>query len=213
MFQTDLRDQLAKGRSSSIVAYPSDSLLAYPALVEFVGDRLPEGRFVILGESFSGPIAVEIAARLPDKVAGVILAASFVRRPVAFGNSLARAWLSARLPRFRAVISAGLFGQFATPERTRILQEALNIVPHQTFAFRIGEIASVDKRRRLSDVQCPLLYMHGRRDVVVRRNAMQTVLNASQTGTAAYVDGPHAFLTTHVAESVAAVEAFVATLP
>ena len=46
----DLRDRLLPAHPVSIVAYPMDRPLGYEALTAFVLERLPEGRFVILGE-------------------------------------------------------------------------------------------------------------------------------------------------------------------
>lgn len=42
----------------------------FKPLVGFVLDRLPDSEFVLLGESFSGPIALRVAARKPAGVCG-----------------------------------------------------------------------------------------------------------------------------------------------
>src|SRR6202000_2904266 len=49
-----------------VVAYPKDQPLGYGELEGLVISALPKDRsFVLLGESFSGPLAIRIAARLP----------------------------------------------------------------------------------------------------------------------------------------------------
>ena len=53
---------------------------SYADLLDAIRDQLPDGRFIILGESFSGPLALQIARELPERVTAVILCNSFVSR-------------------------------------------------------------------------------------------------------------------------------------
>ena len=65
-----------------VMEYPRDRFLGYRELLPLVRDRLPtRSEFVILGESFSGPLAVMLAAERPPGLRAVVLAATFVRRP------------------------------------------------------------------------------------------------------------------------------------
>lgn len=211
-FQEELATLLRETRPVQTISYPSDRQLAYPDLTELVVERLPEGEFAILGESFSGPVAIEIAARLPSRAVALILAASFVRSPVPIGDRFAHAWLSMSLPHLRWVIGAGLFGRSGSPAHAQILAQVLAETPRSTFAFRIGEIMRVSKRARLADLRCPILYMRGRRDMVARGGSMRLVLDSAPRTTVAQIDGPHAFLTTHAKPSATVIEAFLANL-
>src|SRR5438270_9623813 len=76
-----LADRLSARRPVRLLSYPLDQPLGYADLVSHVLERLPDGPFVILGESFSGPVAIEIAARQQPTV-GLILASSFARHPL-----------------------------------------------------------------------------------------------------------------------------------
>src|SRR5262245_9060176 len=75
---TELVECLASFRPVLVISFPNDKPLTYDDLTACVVERLPESRFVLLGESFSGPIAIEVAAR-QQRVAGLVLAASFAR--------------------------------------------------------------------------------------------------------------------------------------
>jgi pimeloyl-ACP methyl ester carboxylesterase len=70
-----LAEQLSTHRLVQLVSYPVDRSLSYEELVPYVRERLPGDRFVILGESFSGPIAIETAAT-ESRTAGLILASA-----------------------------------------------------------------------------------------------------------------------------------------
>ena len=70
-----------------VVRYPSDRVLRYAALMGLVRKQLPrEERWALLAESFSGPLALRLAAEAPPGLGAVALAASFHRQP-------ARRWL------------------------------------------------------------------------------------------------------------------------
>ena len=50
----------------TVVTYPTDRPLGYPELESLVRSTLPADRpYVLLGESFSGPIAISIADSCP----------------------------------------------------------------------------------------------------------------------------------------------------
>ena len=65
----DLKTRLLKRRRVEVISYPANPALGYSTLTAHVIERLPLGRCVILGESFSGPIAIEAAASEPDRIA------------------------------------------------------------------------------------------------------------------------------------------------
>jgi pimeloyl-[acyl-carrier protein] methyl ester esterase len=73
----------AKGDFKTVVVkYPTTKPLAYAELTSLVESQLPTGEpFVLLAESFSGPIAVSVARRKPNGLTGLVLCAAFVRNP------------------------------------------------------------------------------------------------------------------------------------
>jgi pimeloyl-ACP methyl ester carboxylesterase len=65
-----------------VVAYPNDPKLGYPELEVLARAALPrDQRFILLGESFSGPVAISIAASNPPGLLGLILCCTFARSP------------------------------------------------------------------------------------------------------------------------------------
>src|SRR5450755_3555099 len=65
-----------------VVAYPKDQPMGYGELEGLVVSALPNNRpFVLLGESFSGPLAIRIAARAPKGLVGLILSVTFAKNP------------------------------------------------------------------------------------------------------------------------------------
>src|SRR4051794_21410907 len=67
---------------TTVVSYPPDECRSYRELCEHVAALLPTDEpYIILAESFSGPIAVRIAAASPQSLRAVVLCASFVYVP------------------------------------------------------------------------------------------------------------------------------------
>jgi len=65
-----------------VVSYPSDAAHGYSELETITRSFLPRDLpFFLLGESFSGPIAISIAASHPPGLLGLILCCSFARSP------------------------------------------------------------------------------------------------------------------------------------
>jgi pimeloyl-[acyl-carrier protein] methyl ester esterase len=65
-----------------VIRYATTSTAGYRELTDFVRQALPaKGEYVLLGESFSGPIAVSIAAQAPPGLKALVLCCTFVSNP------------------------------------------------------------------------------------------------------------------------------------
>src|SRR5439155_22620184 len=87
--RTLLVEQEAMGVEAMVVKYPPDRALDYAELEALVRATLPTQRsFLLVGESFSGPVAVALAASSPVGLRGLVLVCSFVRSPIALPRVL-----------------------------------------------------------------------------------------------------------------------------
>ena len=133
-----LSDQLSTHRPVQLISYPVDRPLSYDQLVSYVRERVPNDRFVILGESFSGPIAIEIAATDP-RVVGLVLASSFARHPLptefaVFARMLDLRWIPT------SVVVAALMGSAGTPKLRVHLREVLATLPREIIRTRAQDV-------------------------------------------------------------------------
>jgi pimeloyl-[acyl-carrier protein] methyl ester esterase len=108
---------LASFSSVTAISYPLDKALNYAELESIARSALPKDKpFVLLGESFSGPIALSIAVNPPPGLVGLVLCATFAKNPVALLKpfaSLAQFAPVRTLPIF--ILSWLLLGSWATP--------------------------------------------------------------------------------------------------
>ena len=79
---TDFVAALAPELEAIVVTYPNDRPMDYAGHEAVARTSLPIDRpFVLLGESYSGPIAISIAASAPPGLIGLVLCCSFARNP------------------------------------------------------------------------------------------------------------------------------------
>jgi pimeloyl-[acyl-carrier protein] methyl ester esterase len=203
----ELKARLLRRRRVEVLSHPADPTLGYDALTALVMERLPGERCVVLGESFSGPIAIEVAAREPQRIAGLVLAASFARSPLpAFLRLLAGRLDPKWTPRW--AIEAALLGGSGTPALKASLRKVMATLPPEVIRRRTAEIAGVDKRERLRRVACPILCLVGSRDRLVGRRCADEIAKAHPGCTVRVLDAPHMLLQTQAGPAADAIDAF-----
>src|SRR5580693_2333139 len=125
-----------------VLGYPPDQPLGYAELESLVRQGLPQGeRYVLLAESFSGPIAIRVAADPPPGLAGLILCGTFAKNPfpwLRLVRPLAVRLPVKSLPRWlRAPLMWGSGNPRRAPPRA---QRAISAVAASVIRRRIGEV-------------------------------------------------------------------------
>ena len=191
-----------------VVAYPPDKPLGYEALAARVADSLGPERVVLLGESFSGPVAVMIAARWPDRVAGLILAGTFTRSPLPpFLVRLGATLKPRRIPDL--LIRSKLMGWRDDPALFSVLRRIADTSSPSVIRRRLREIAAVDVGRDLARVGAPVLVLHGDRDRLVPQRSVRNALQGNPRAAHRLLDAPHMVLQFRPAEAAREIAAFV----
>lgn len=192
------------------LAYPARDALDYAALIALAFNAIPPtGPLVILGESFSGPIAVALAVRCADRVKGLILCCSFVRNPQPRWSWLTVLLRAAPVPAPPAAwIARALFGRHATAGLRAMLAQALDGVAPNVLRSRLVAVASVDASATLAAMHTPLLYLHAREDRLVPASTLAWVKQLRPDVRVAEFDAPHALLQTCPLQAAECVTAF-----
>jgi pimeloyl-ACP methyl ester carboxylesterase len=199
---------------ATTVRYP-DLPANYAAHETVARAALPRDRpFVLLGESFSGPVAVAIAARAPANLRGLVLCASFLTSPHPMLKPL-RAFTPLASPKLVPgfITRRSLLGPFETPGLRALHARALRTVSSPTLTARLRAMADVDVRDALRSVRVPCLYLRATRDrIVAARFAAQFSAHA-RTGTVVEIEGPHLLLQANPEAAARHITAFTAMLP
>lgn len=207
-------EALGTGRPAIVVTYPpSGEPQTYANLHDFAEAALPpNGPLVLLGESFSGPIAISLAAANPKRVLGVVLCCTFVRNPrpsLRWLRGLAS--VPAPLPP-SPILSAMLFGRFATPGLQLMLRDALAAVQPAVLRARIRAVFSVDVRAQARTLTVPILYLKANSDRLVPSTAAIEAKQSCRDMTIQSFDAPHCLLQVVPEEAADIVADFLETV-
>jgi pimeloyl-[acyl-carrier protein] methyl ester esterase len=196
---------------SILITYPKDRVMGYDELEALVLAALPTDRlFVLLGDSFSGPIAIRIAARPPPGLVAVILCGTFAKNPfpwLGWARPLAAYLPLKALPRW---VRAPLMWGSASPQRAPAqMERAIADVSPGVIRHRIAALLAVDESAALGRIRMPTLVLRARRDRVISRAATQWMLKTLPGAQLAEIDGPHLLLQTCPGECAAIVLEFM----
>ncbi|MDB5800246.1 MAG: alpha/beta hydrolase [Rhodocyclales bacterium] len=207
-----LLQALAPSIEPVVITYPDRQVLGYDALLPRVLQNLPQhDPYVLLGESFGGPLSLRIAATRPEGLRALILSASFITCPYPFvpgwASALVRPFPFRAFPHY-ARLKALMHG-YATPQLAALSAQALGQVAAAVFAGRVREVVGVDVRKELSACAVPMLYIQGTQDRVVPAWNFQRILAVKPDVTCVRVRAPHMVLQTEPEQAARAIEAFV----
>src|SRR5258708_19755833 len=160
LFSEFVKD-LGSSVDSLIVTYPTDQALRYDQLDALVLAALPRNQpFVPLGESFSGPTALRIAARSPAGRVAVILCGSFAKTPfpwLRWARPLAAYLPLKSLPRWvRAPLMWGSTSQQRAPAQ---MERAIPGVSPAVIPPPIPPFLALEETPALSPTSLPTLLL------------------------------------------------------
>lgn len=195
-----------------VANYPPDRPLDYANLEQIARSFIPPNTpFVVLGESFSGPIALSIATSSPPGLLGVIMCCSFARNPLpVLAPVRSLLWLLPLKLIPLSVFDFFLMGRFSTARLRALLARALAKISPAVLRERACAALAVDQTTALRKVRVPLLYLRAREDRMVGKSASQWVLAQSADAQLVEFEAPHFLLQTLPAEAAAIVSEFVA---
>jgi pimeloyl-[acyl-carrier protein] methyl ester esterase len=196
--------------TTTVVRYGNE--LTFDEYVESAAKALPE-RCMLIAESFSGPVAIAVAARHPGKVLGLVLCATFAVSP--FRTLLRGArFIPARLfrpsPLTPAIVSHFCFNGASISLRASPVA-VLSTVPPAIMRARLSCLAAVDVRPLLSRIASPVLYLRASADRIVSSRLSRELTSQLPNVRVTEIDGPHLLLQSRPIECAAAIVSFVST--
>jgi pimeloyl-ACP methyl ester carboxylesterase len=193
-----------------VVRYPVSEEMGYAELEKVARAALPTSEpFILVGESFSGPIAISIAASSPDQLKGLILCCSFARNPHPIFSSLQS--LISKLPISFVPLGPAshvILGKFSTASLRTEIGQAISKVSISALRARLKAVLAVDVRDQLNQIKVPVLYLRAAHDRVVPRTASEFIRYLSPTTQIVELDAPHFLLQAVPKKAAAEITAF-----
>lgn len=207
-----LLEALGDRRNALVISYPTDRVLGYEELSTIVRNALPiDEPYVVLAESFSGPIAIMLAAEQHRMLKGLILCCTFARNPRPFWK-----WSGAFLPAAArvptALISLPLLGRFSTATLRTALAKAVAQVSPVVLRERLHAVMGVDVSAMVRRVTVPSLYLRASQDRVVPANASAHIKALLPATEVQQIDAPHCLLQAAPNEAARVISSFMREL-
>ena len=211
IFFKPLVDALPRWVKPLVVTYAASVANDYANLLSVVRAAIEDSQdFFVLGWSFSGPLALMLAAQEPNRIRGVILCASFVRSPLPVLSPLRFAAVS---PVVHVVRLAHRFHLLLTTGSANTLRHdkaaTLARVPSRVVASRTRAILALDARCCLRECPRPVLYVAGSRDRVVPSWNAEEIVRELPSTKVVTIAGSHLALYTNPGEAAHAIVAFM----
>jgi len=197
---------------SMVVTYPVTGAVEYDDALQVVRRATAElSEFYVLGLSFSGPLAVMLAAEEPKRVKGVILLATFVRLPRPTLRLFRFACHGPTLWMWRILRRIPIWALRSRRDPLRMARaETLRSVPSRTFAGRVRAVLDVDASAALRRCAQPILCISFAQDLVVPRKNVDAILREAPAAAHRTVAGGHFTGCTNASALAAQIEAFLA---
>ena len=210
----DLFDEFTRetpaGFETEVVSYPDSEPMSYDDCVGYVEALLPRSSpYVVLGESFSGPVAIALAALAPPGLQGIVLCNTFACSPAWAGFKHLPWRLAFSIPMPRYKVGFYLVGFRNSARWVKPIRDANRRVKPEVHAKRMREVLSVDVRDALSSLQVPVLYIRGTQDRLVWERSLTQIVETRSDVAVARIDAPHLTLQIAPQESWSAISNFV----
>jgi len=172
--------------------------------------------YFLLAESFSTPVAIQLAATNPNNLKGLILCAGFASSPLTGPGRIAASLLAPllfRLPVFEFAVNRFLIGPNPPKSLQASVRAAVSSVEPTVLTARLRAVLSCDAREALRHVAVPILYIQATRDELVSPSCLEEIRRVRPEVGVAQIDGPHLILQREPKQSADAVVKFIHELP
>jgi len=192
------RQQFPKSASITVINYPSDRHIAYSQLAHYLLPLLPRDKpLVVLGESYSGPVCLQLSTRDDLDIRAMLLVATFAKYPSSFLKSISRIIpisLLLRLPIPEFVIRYYCFGSDTNEALSRLLRQSIKENLPGVLAQRAREGSKNDVTGILQKINIPVLYIAATHDKMVPHQAIDDLKQHLPNMQVVFVEGTHFIL-------------------
>ena len=202
---------LADEFETLVLSYPPDEMLSYDELENRFKHDLPTTPYVILGESFGGPLALRLSRHADENLKGIILCVTFVTNPRPMLSKLFEPVLQPKYFKMDTpawYIRYFLLGGVSDHELIEKIQVSNRELTPEVIYGRLKEIVNVDVSNILSECTLPILYLRGRKDWLVHESSMQLIKSLNTKVTTQSFDAPHMLLQLKQKEAAACIKQF-----
>jgi pimeloyl-ACP methyl ester carboxylesterase len=163
---------------------------------EALAPELPTDRdYVLVAESFGGPLALRLAARQPPHLSAVVLVCSFASSPLSLSQRLVAPAVARALPSSPPwVVRKLLAGDDAPDSTVDAVRAALSKVPPHVLRARFATLATCDETEAYLRCWAPMFYLQATRDRLLPASALARLEYLRPGLVVERIDAPHLLL-------------------
>ena len=189
--------------------YPEDIPQNYESLTNWAKSRIGSQSIFLLGESFGGPIAINLAAVVPDQIRGLILVSSFAKSPV----SPAILKLAASVNFHLIPVFMKSFALLGIGIEKDVKEKFISIIRRcnsKTIQRRIIAVANCNLSKAIS---VPVLLLYDKHDILGNPQSILKLCQENKSVHRKVIESPHMLLQTNTKiasnEIIAFIEKYV----
>lgn len=195
---------------TDIIPLPDHGSQTYEQLTAYVKSRLPEQDYILVAESFSGPIAVSLANESPTGLKGMVLVATFISPPNKMLLRLAehlpiRTLLG--LPLSSAVLRVFMLGSDARDVDIAAFKDIIRTIQPEVLKRRLQAIRSLSVAGKVSKI--PAVSVRATVDRLVPADRTFEIRRCFDNLVEKTVAGPHFILQSRPSDCAAIINAMV----
>jgi len=205
--------------SVKIITYPTDRLLSFEETVHCAGDQIRDRyeEAIVIAESFSGPVAIELVGSGRIKIKALVLCSTFARspRPVLFKlMTYLPLELLIILPFPKLLFKHLVEGGEASADLFASMWQRIKVQVHaDVLVHRLKLISRMDVRRWLWKLTIPCLFIQASSDRSVPGASLSDFTQAVANLRVRRIKGPHYILQAEPERCLEAIQAFASFLP
>ncbi|MGI0117480.1 alpha/beta fold hydrolase [Zooshikella sp. RANM57] len=194
----DLIAELPTNCIIQTICYPASQVQTFKEHVQYVLENLPSNEsFILLAESFSGPVAIEVLKARSHQIEKAFFVASFAKPPRPMLLSLISKLplsmlLKWHIPDF--LIRYFCLGKNAPTEIVKHFRRTVDAVDPKVLAQRIKIISVIDKTKELESIVVPCCYIQATHDRLVTFSSLRVFQYGLKSLTVNKIQGPHFIL-------------------
>ena len=205
--------QLPSWMPAQVISYCEHEALSYRQLVNRLQQQLPADEpFIMIAESFAGPLALMLSERADHNLKAVVLCATFVSNPRPWLSKLAplllHEWLVGIPPR-KWMARLFITGRDAPDSMLEHMFEIHKTVSPAVIIERLYSVFRVDVRDTLKNCAVPLLHLYGKRDHLILKYSRDEIQQIRPDIASVQIDGPHFLLQTHPGSCMSTISDFL----
>ena len=193
-----------------VLELPQQGPQDHDSLAEALFSQLGDTPFVLLGESFSGPLAYRLVLCNPTGLQGLILAASFLQPPHPLTTTVSHLPLPSNLCPPAWLLRLLCLGD-APQDVLRLLQNEIRALPSELLRCRLQALARL--LPPTDQLLLPTLHLWPQRDRLVMNQVAAGIADHCRNLRQERIEGPHFLLQSRPRACAQAIRSFMATLP